>query len=118
MIFTTGVEGCGALGAGVVALHVLMYGEFVAAYATENGLFVKFVFRPNRGRVICGFFVAGETRIVPVATVEFDGNDIQRGVPVNTPRLIIHRLAVNRSTLYCGLVKRNGFGLCLEAPNT
>lgn len=103
MIFTTGVEGRGALGAGVVALHVLINGEFVAAYATEDGFGIKFFFGPNRGRVICGFFVAGETRIVSVATVEFDGNNIQRGVPVNTPRLVIHRLAVNRSTFYRSL---------------
>lgn len=103
MIFTTRIERCGALGAGVVALHVLGNGEFVAAYATENGLFIKFVFRPNRGRVICGFFMAGETRIVPVAAVEFDGNNIQRGVPVNTPRLVIHGLAVNRNALYRSL---------------
>lgn len=103
MIFTTGVEGCGALGAGVVALHVLMYGEFVAAYATENGLFIKFVFRPNRGRMICSFFMAGVAWIVLVTAIEFDGNDIQRGMPVNTPRLVIHGLAVNGYTLYRGL---------------
>lgn len=118
MIFAAGVEGCGALGAGVVALHVLDNGEFVTAYATEDGLGIKFFFWPYGSRVICGFFMAGVAWIVPVATVEFDGNDIQRGVPVNTPRLVIHRLAENGNTLYCSLAQRNGRGLRPEGPNT
>lgn len=103
MIFATGVEGCGALGAGVVALHVLMYGEFVAAYATEDAFSIKFFFGPYGSRMVCGFFMAGVAWIVLVTAVEFDGNDIQRGVPVNTPRLVIHGLAVNRNALYRSL---------------
>lgn len=118
MIFAAGVEGRGALGAGVVALHVLINGEFVTAYATENAFCIKFFFGPYVSRMICSFFMAGEAWIVLVAAVEFDGNDIQRGVPVNTPRLVIHRLAKNGNTLYCSLAQRNGRGLCLEAPNT
>lgn len=118
MIFTTGVEGRGAFRAGVVALHVLIDGEFVTAYATEDAFCIKFFFGPYGGRMVCSFFMAGEAWIVLVAAVEFDGNDIQRGVPVNTPRLIIHGLAVNGNTLYLSLALRNGRRLCLEAPNT
>lgn len=103
MIFTTGVEGCGAGGAGVVALHVLINGEFMAAYATEDAFGVKFFFGPYGGCMICGFFMAGEARIIPVTAVKFDGDNIQRGVPVNTPRLVIHGVAVNRNAPYRSL---------------
>ncbi len=118
MIFTTGVKGCGTLGAGVVALHVLIDGEFVTAYATEDAFGIKFFFGPYGGCMICSFFMARVARIIPVAAVEFDGDDIQRGVPVNTPRLVIHGLAVNGNTLYRSLAQRNGRGLGLKAPNT
>lgn len=118
MIFTTGVKGCGTLGAGVVALHVLIDGEFVTAHATEDAFGIKFFFGPYGGRMVCSFFMAGEAWIVLVTAIEFDGNDIQRGMPVNTPRLVIHGLAVNGNTLYRSLAQRNGRGLGLKAPNT
>ena len=71
----------------------------MAAYTTEDAFFAKFFFRPYGSRMVCGFFMAGVAWIVLFAAVEFYGNDIQRGVPVHTPRLVINRLAINGNTL-------------------
>jgi hypothetical protein len=43
--------------------------------------------------MVCLFLMTGETGIILVAALEFDGNDIQFGMPMHAAGLVVHRLS-------------------------
>lgn len=95
MLAATGVKQRSTFRAGVVATHVFGNGQFVPAYATQNGFLIKFTGRPNLRFVVGGFFMTTVTRKIVVAALEFDGDDIQFGMPVLAARLVVDGFAEN-----------------------
>ena len=92
--------------AGIVGGHVIINAQLIATETTKNGFLVKFGFRPNFMVVICLFFMAGKTGIILVATLEFDGNDIQFGMPMHAAGLVVHRLSIHIDSTDLGYFKR------------
>ena len=100
MFAATRVEFGSTLRTGAFAAHVFIDGELVTAHSAQHCLFIKLVTRPDFSLVKSSFFVARMARIVPAAAYEFDGDDVQGGMPVFTPGLIVNGFSVYPDVTY------------------
>lgn len=91
---------------GIVGGHVIFDAQFVAAYPTQYGFLIKFSFSPNLMLMVCFFLMTGKTGIILVATLEFDGNDIQFGMPMHAAGLVVHRLSKHIDSTDLGYFER------------
>jgi hypothetical protein len=90
MLAAAGVEGGLALCASVVRVHIFPDTEFRSADAAKNCLLIELSFRPNLRFMIRLFLVTGKTRVVLVAALEFDGDNVQLRAPMHTACLGIY----------------------------
>lgn len=60
----------------MVACQIRSYGQFSLANATQNGLHVMLIFAPSKSGMLGGLFMALVARVVFVAALEPDGNNI------------------------------------------
>jgi hypothetical protein len=73
----------------VAASEIFVDGQFSAADATQHRPVIARVDFPLLRGMIFAFLVAGITRIVFATAFEFYGDDIKRGMVVNTTALLI-----------------------------
>ena len=90
---------------GIVRGHVIFDAQLVSTDSAKNGFLVKFGFWPNLMLVIGFFLVTGKAGIVLLAALEFDGNDIQFGMPMHTASLVVYRLSIHIDSTDLGYFK-------------
>jgi len=95
MLAATGIESRGALGAGVVALHVFVHREFVCTDTADHCFFIKLGFRPHLCCMSGCLFMAGEARVIFIAALEFNGDDVEAGMVMRASCLMIDGFAVD-----------------------
>lgn len=93
MFAATGIKVRFAGGAGIIGSHVISDGQLITTDSTENCFLVKLCLGPNLMFVIGFFFMATEAGIIFVTAFEFDGYDIQFGMPMHATCLIVYRLS-------------------------
>jgi len=91
---------------GIVRGHVIFDAQLVSTDSAKNGFLIKFGFRPNPMLMIGLFLMTGKAGIVLLAALEFDGNDIQFGMPMHTAGLVVHRLSKHIDSTDLGYFKR------------
>ncbi len=90
----------------IVGGHVIFDAQLVAADSAKNGFLIEFDFWPNLILMVCFFLMTGKAGIILVATLEFDGNDIQFRMPVHAAGLVVHGLSKHIDSTDLGYFKR------------
>lgn len=95
MLGTTGIKSATADGAKRTTIKIFGNRQLMAAAAAENCAPLTFAARPWHSFVIGSFGVAFKTWKPISAATEFYRDNVQRTVPVDTPRLVINNIAAN-----------------------
>jgi hypothetical protein len=77
----------------------LIYRQFFAAGTAQNSFLVKLTAFPNLGRMASFSFMATVTRIVSLAAVEFDGNNIEAASVMGTAGMQVYLNATNLDSM-------------------
>ena len=96
---TAGVKTAGAIWAVIIAVQILPYGEFFFASAAQYRFAILLIFWPGDGHMTRFFCMAFIAWIVVVAAMKLYGNNVERGMVVNTTGFIIHRISFYRDLI-------------------
>jgi hypothetical protein len=91
----TGVEWGAARNANEVTADVFGDRQRALTYSTEHCALSKIAGPPTHHVVRFRFLMAHITRVIPFATFELNGDDIENRVVMNASSLSIHEMAVN-----------------------